>query len=64
MLGTYFRVSTFGILELHQFAPAPSSTRNFTALGGVLLDRLTAASCVTGNFRQPQNGRRRHQTSP
>lgn len=60
-----FRVSTFGILELYQFTPAPSSSRNFTALGSqVLLDRLTAASCVTGNFRQPQNGRRRHQTSP
>lgn len=47
----YFRVSTFGILELYQFTPAPSSSRNFTALGSqVLLERLTAASCVTGKL--------------
>lgn len=43
-----FRVSTFGILELYQFTPAPSFSRIFTALGSqVLFDRLTAASCVT-----------------
>lgn len=64
-----FRVSTFGILELYQYTPAPSSSRNFTALGSQVLPSRSAdgsllCDCVTGSFRQPQNGRRRHQTSP